>query len=237
MVTTSNPTLKPQTADNFDLSAEYYFEPAGVVTAGVFLKNIKDFIYNAGGDTIGTGEDNGFGGQYAGYTINTQQNGGTGKVKGLELSYMQQLTFLPRFWKGFGFFANGTWMRAEGNYGNGATLGATLAPTPKIAGFNPLNANAGISYINNKLSVRVQVNHRGRYLLTYSANESRQIYARKRTTIGLKTSYRFTRKLEGYFDIVNLMSEPDREYEYAGGRARVYSMLLPQFFFGVNARL
>jgi len=234
-VTTSNPSLKPQTADNFDISAEYYFEPAGAVTAGVFRKDIKDFIYNAGGQTIGSGEDNGFGGQYAGYTVNTQANGGTGKVKGLEVSYTQQFTFLPRFWRGFGGFANGTWMKAEGNYGSGTAIG--LAPAPKIAGFNPVNANAGISYINNKLTMRVQLNHRGRYLLTFNANESRQIYARKRTTLGVKTSYRFTRQIEGYFDVVNLRSEPDREYEYAGGRARVYSMLLPQFFFGINARL
>jgi iron complex outermembrane recepter protein len=234
-VNTSNPSLKPQTADNFDFSAEYYFEPAGVVSAGVFMKEIKDFIYNAGGQTIETGEDNGFGGQYAGYTINTQANGGVGKVKGLEVSYSQQFTFLPRIWKGLGFFANGTWMKAEGNYGSGTAIG--LAPTPKIAGFNPLNANAGISYINNKLTLRVQLNHRGRYLLTFNANESRQIYARKRTTIGIKTAYRFTRHLEGYFDVVNLMSEPDREYEYNGGRARVYSMLLPQLYFGINARL
>ena len=235
-VTTSNPELKPQTADNFDFAAEDYFEPAGVFTAGVFLKEIQDFIYNAGGQTIEAGEDNGFNGQYAGYTLNTQANGGMGKVRGLELSYMQQFTFLPGFWKGFGFFANGTWMKAEGNYGTGVAIGANLNPTPKIQGFNPLNANAGISYINNKLTVRVQMNHRGRYLLTFNANESRQIYARKRTTIGLKTSYRFTRQFEGYFDIVNLTSEPDREYEYNGGRARVYSMLKPQFYFGVNYR-
>lgn len=39
-VSTSNPSLKPQTADNFDLAVEYYFEPAGVVSAGVFLKEI-----------------------------------------------------------------------------------------------------------------------------------------------------------------------------------------------------
>jgi iron complex outermembrane receptor protein len=234
-VTTSNPSLQPQTADNFDFSAEYYFEPAGMVSAGVFLKEIQDFIYNAGGQTIGTGEDNGFGGQYAGYTVNTQANGGTGKVKGLELSYSQQFTFLPGIWKGLGLFANGTWMKAEGNYGSGTAIG--LAPTPKIQGFNPLNANLGVSYINNQVTVRVQLNHRGRYLLTYNANESRQIYARKRTTIGVKTSYRLNRYLEGYFDVVNLMSEPDREYEYAGGRARVYSMLVPQLYFGINARL
>ncbi len=46
-VSSSNPGLRPQTANNFDFSAEYYFEPAGVVSVGVFLKEIKQFIYTA----------------------------------------------------------------------------------------------------------------------------------------------------------------------------------------------
>ena len=33
-ISTSNPSLEPQFADNFDRGMEYYFEPAGVV---VFL--------------------------------------------------------------------------------------------------------------------------------------------------------------------------------------------------------
>ena len=154
-VVTSNPALKSQKADNFDFSVEYYFEPAGVVSAGVFLKEIKRFIYTAGGQTIATGQDNGFNGEFAGYTLTSQANGGSAKVKGLELNYSQQFTFLPGWMKGFGAFANFTKMEAEGNYGSGTAI--ALAPTPKIAGFNPLNANAGISYIQNNLTVRVQL--------------------------------------------------------------------------------
>jgi iron complex outermembrane recepter protein len=235
-VRTSNPDLKPQTAKNYDVSVEYYFEPAGVVSAGVFYKDIRQFIYTAGGAIIGPGADNGFEGEYAGYSLTTQYNGGTATVKGLELNYNQQFTFLPGFWKGFGAFANFTKMEAEGNYGTGEALGS-LAPTPKIAGFNPLNANAGISYIRNKLSLRVQMNHRARYLLTFNANESRLVYARARTTVGVKSSYRISRRFDVYFDVVNLLAEPDREREYGGGRPQAYSMMLPQLFFGINGRL
>lgn len=234
-VRTSNPELKPQIADNYDLSLEYYFEPAGVVTAGVFYKDIESFIYEAGGATIPAGQDNGFGGEFAGYTLTTHYNGGQGKVKGLELSYNQQFTFLPGWLKGFGAFANYTRMEAEGNYGSGGAIG--LAPTPKIPGFNPLNANVGLSYIRNKLTLRAQWNYRGRYLLTFNANESRLVYARARDTLGIKTAYRFNRRFEAYFDVVNLLSEPDREREFTGGRVQVYSMLLPQLYFGINARL
>jgi TonB-dependent receptor len=94
-VTSSNPNLGPQTADNFDLSVEYYFEPAGLLSAGVFLKELKDFIFTQGGAAIGSGADNGFGGLYEGYQLTTQYNGGSAKIKGFELSYTQQFTFLP----------------------------------------------------------------------------------------------------------------------------------------------
>ena len=48
-ISSSNPSLKPQTADNFDLALEYYFEPAGTLSIGLFQKQIKNFIYTSGG--------------------------------------------------------------------------------------------------------------------------------------------------------------------------------------------
>ena len=39
-LTMRNPTLKPWTADNFDLSAEYYTENGGLVSGGIFLKEL-----------------------------------------------------------------------------------------------------------------------------------------------------------------------------------------------------
>ena len=41
----SNPGLKPQFANNFDLSAEYYFEPVGLLSVSLFLKEITDFQF------------------------------------------------------------------------------------------------------------------------------------------------------------------------------------------------
>ena len=233
-VTSSNPSLKPQRADNFDVTAEYYFEPAGMVSVGAFLKEIHDFIYTAGGAVIPAGPNNGFDGEYAGFTYTTQYNGGAAKVKGLEFSYSQQFTFLPGFWNGFGAFFNATVMRAEGNYGAGNAI--ALAPTPKVAGFNPRTGNAGISYIKRKVSVRVQVNHRGEYLSTYNTNISRMVYTRKRTAVDLKMVYFISKQYNVYLDANNIFMEPDRG-TIIGGRPGAYQVLTPQLFFGLNARL
>jgi TonB-dependent receptor len=233
-VSSSNPSLEPQTARNFDLTAEYYFEPAGMFTAGVFLKELRKFIYNAPGQTIGSGADNGFGGDYAGYIFSTQANGGFAKVKGLELGYNQQFTFLPGFLKGFGAYANLTRMQAEGNYGAGAAI--ALAPNPRVAGFNPFVANVGISYIRSKLSLRASYNYRDRYLTGYNANESRATYAHARPQVDLKTLYNINRHFSVYVDVVNVLMQPDRQLEFGYGRPQTTHLMRPQFFFGVNAR-
>jgi TonB-dependent receptor len=233
-VSTSNPGLKPQWSQNYDLSAEVYFEPAGLFTVGAFQKDIDKFIYTAGGQVIGSGQDNGFSGEYAGFTLTTQFNGGFAKVRGIEVSYNQQLTFLPGIWNGLGVFANATWMKAEGNYGTGNAI--ALAPNPRVAGFNPFIANAGVSYIRGKLNLRASYNYRDRYLVGFNANESRATYAAARPTLDLKTLYSFNRRLSMYLDVVNVTMTPDRERQFGFGRPQTTHLMRPQVFFGVNLR-
>ncbi len=234
-ITTSNPGLKPQTAQSFDLAAEYYFEPAGVVSVGLFQKQIDNFIYTAGGNVVSAGSNNGFNGDYAGYVLTTQFNGGSAKVRGLELNYSQQFTFLPGFLGGLGAYGNWTRMATEGNYGAGNAI--SLAPNPKgkVAGFNPETANLGLSYIRNRLTVRLQLNHRARYLTTYNVNEAQLVYTIRRDTLDVKTLYQFNRRVSAYLDVNNIL----QEYEIGtdiGGRPATRRILTPGFFLGVNIR-
>ncbi len=234
-ISTSNPGLEPQWAKNFDLTTEYYFEPAGLFTLGVFEKQISKFIYTSSGNVVGSGQDNGFDGDYTGYLLTTQRNGGYAKVKGLEVSYNQQLTFLPGIWKGLGAFANATWMNARGNYGAGSAI--ALAPNPRVAGFNPFIANAGVSYIRSKLNLRASYNYRHRYLSSFNANESRAVYFAARPTVDVKTLYNVNRQFSVYLDVVNIFMRPDRETQFGYGRPQTTHLMRPQYFFGVNARM
>ncbi|MBI4625818.1 MAG: TonB-dependent receptor [Verrucomicrobia bacterium] len=242
-ISTSNPNLKPQTADNFDLAGEYYFEPVGLVSVGLFLKEIKSFIYTRSGAVVGAGPDNGFDGQYEGYTLTTQANGGYAKIKGVEFNYSQQFTFLPGWWSGFGAFANYTRMQVVGNYSTGGAIntgivaGSPLAPTSEVAGFNPETANAGISYIKNRLSVRAAWNHNGRYLTGFSLTRSALTYSRARDVVDIKTTYQFSKKLGVYLDAVNIFAEADRASEAFDGQPRAIHKMGPMFFFGLNTRL
>jgi iron complex outermembrane receptor protein len=234
-VSTSNPSLEPQWAKNFDVTTELYFEPAGQLTLGVFQKEISKFIYNAGGTVIGSGTDNGFEGDYAGFILSTQRNGGYSKIKGFEASYSQQFTFLPRVWKGLGAFANATWMNARGNYGSGTAI--ALAPNPRIAGFNPFVGNVGVSYIRSGLNLRASFNYRHKYLSGFNANESRAVYFAARPTLDLKALYDLNRHFSLYLDVYNVLMNPDRETQFGYDRPQTTHLMRPQFMFGLNARL
>lgn len=234
-ISTSNPNLKPQFADNFDLTAEYYFEPAGMVSVGIFQKEIRGFIYNAGGSIVGTGADNGFDGQYGGYTLSTQANGGYAKGKGIELNYTQQFAFLPGRWSGFGVYANYTKMSMVGNYGSGTAISPN--PTSEIPGFIPSTGNAGISYIRGNISVRIQYNYIGRYLNAYNNNQSLLTYRISRRTADIKTLYQISKHMDVYFDISNIFKEADRAIEYYGGFPQSVHRIVPQMLFGINGRL
>lgn len=236
-ISTSNPNLKPQIANNYDLSVEYYFKNAGMVSVGLFRKDLKQFIYTQTGELVGTGTDNGFNGEFAGFLQTTQYNGGSARVQGYELNASQQFTFLPGIWSGLGAYANYTHMTTEGNYGTGNAIALTPLPPGKIAGFNPEMANGGISYIRNGITLRVNCNYRARFLTSYNAVESRQIYATARTTVDVKMLYTVNRRFDVYLDVNNITNNYDRKSEYAGGRPQSVYWLSPSIIFGTNVRL
>jgi TonB-dependent receptor len=202
-VTVSNPNLKPQYANNYDLTAEYYFKPQGLLSVGVFRKKIQDYIYTDSSQIIAAGSDNGFDGQYAGYGLTTQANGGSAQIEGIEFSYQQQLTFLPGWAKGFGFSANYTSLKTEGNYGGTAVL-----TTNSLAGFVNKTGNLGLSYRGRGFDLRLQAVHRGEYLTSNSTNPALVQFQKAKTTWGWKSRYTVTKKLSVFLDLDNIFSVP-----------------------------
>lgn len=202
-VTASNPGLSPQYAKSYDVSIEYYFEPAGSLTAGIFRKDITDFIYSDNSGTVPFGSDNGFSGLYEGYALTTFRNGGFARVEGLELSYRQQYTFLPGWLRGLSSFANYTRLRTDGDYG-----GTTPQTTGTLPGFVPEFANFGISYRYNRFSIGGKWNYKSRTLFAYNANAASLRYYPRRTTVDVNLRVVLTKQLSLYADVINLTREP-----------------------------
>jgi TonB-dependent receptor len=192
-----NPQLNPFRATNYDFSAEWYFAPGALLSAAYFIKDVSNYPQStATQDTIQslltpdayaaflqTQDVNqqawltsgGPGGGAGLYNIVQVKDSPGGKIKGYELTYQQNLTFLPSFLKDFGVQLNFTKLSSEINYtldpGAAATATtaarpATYAPGPFL-GASPKSANATLYYETSKWSARASMAYRSGYVTTY----------------------------------------------------------------------
>ena len=88
-ITVGNPALKPEYAWNFDLLGEHYFSSVGVLSGGLFYKDIYDFIFQR--TALYTGPLS----QYHGFYATQYENGPSAHLWGAEADYTEHLTFLP----------------------------------------------------------------------------------------------------------------------------------------------
>ena len=208
-LTINNPGLKPQMASNWDATLDYYLEPVGSFSAGWFQKTIKDYIVSGiASGTVASGSNNGYNGDYANYTILTSSNAGTAYVQGWEISYAQQLTFLPGLFRGLAVSANYTSLETHGDFG-----GVTDLTTNQVAGFIPRTANASLSWRYRGFSTNLLVNHTGDYINSYSAGTvGRNQYRYARTTVNLGFAYQVRPQATLFCDITNLFNATQAYY-------------------------
>lgn len=232
-VTTNNPSLLPQTARNWDVTLDYYFEPVGNLSVGWFHKEIRDYIVSgilAG--TIGSGTDNGYNGEYAGFSRLSSANAGSAVVQGWELGYRQQLTFLPGWLRGLAVSGNYTLLDTHGDFG-----GRTQLSSGQVAGFIPRTANAALSWRHRAFSVRYLFNFTGDYLQTYSpASLGRNLYRFSRTIQNLGFAWQVRPELNLTCDIDNLANEPQRRYRGIPDQLQAHNLTGTTVTVGVSGR-
>jgi iron complex outermembrane receptor protein len=202
-VTQNNPSLKPQFSTNFDLMAEYYFRPSGLVSVGVFRKDIKDFIsrerYIADS------------GEWAGYEIVTFRNLGSAKIEGLEIDFNQKLTWVPASFGSITGFANATFLNTSGNYGEGVD---------DLVNFVPKSFNVGFTHSWKKFTLRAAFNHKSDYLVNYNAVALQAYRNSSDESLDLNLRYRFNSRFEVYADAVNVLNRGSYWYQL-GDKSRV----------------
>ncbi|PXA99517.1 TonB-dependent receptor [Nostoc sp. 3335mG] len=182
-VSRGNPFLKPTTADNFDLSYEWYFKGGYLSVAG-FYKKLQNIITN-GDQPLGTlapGDQLQGTVTLDGRQLNVIYNGAVNQakatVKGVEVGYQQFFDFLPGPLKHFGVQGNYTFIDATttppGNAvdadgdGNPDDLTAVFRwGVSDLLGQSKHIANAVAIYQDKVVEARLAYNWRSSYLLTY----------------------------------------------------------------------
>jgi TonB-dependent receptor len=158
-VTSGNPNLKPQHAWNYDLMVEHFFTSVGVISGGVFYKQISDFIFNR------TFTYNGPVTELDGFRGTRPENGGSGHIVGFEADWAQRLVFLPGALAGLGFDANYTHTSSR------AVVSESADGTPQrhapMQRQSPNLANVALTYDMGRLSARAAWAYQGANITSY----------------------------------------------------------------------
>ncbi|MES2441560.1 MAG: TonB-dependent receptor [Pseudomonadota bacterium] len=187
-LTVGNPKLSPFRSSNQDVSIEWYFAKGGLLSIAGFNKEISSFpqtiIFTTPLSTIldpdaiaairaGTTNANSLAYIDAGNPFDVRQyrDAPGGYLRGIEISYQQDFTFLPGFLKNFGVIANYTYIKSELNYilDPGAAATATTAAIPQTTakapflGVSPQSFNATFYYQSSRFRARVSGAYRKGY--------------------------------------------------------------------------
>jgi len=219
-----NPALLPWSADNYDLSAEYYTDNGGLITAGIFLKELRDFFGDASRratpEILGA---LGLSDRYLDWNINSKFNAGDARITGAEVNIRQNLRMLGKWGNTVTLFANGTKLELDG------------APGAAFTSFIPKSANWGFTYAPKRFTFTARWNYRGldkrAPLAAYGPNGYEYIEAR--TVLDVNSSYQINKNLSFVASATNIFNQPFRFLRY-GNQTPSYAKLYAEQEYGIQ---
>jgi TonB-dependent receptor len=149
-----NSDLKPAHANNYDLLYERYLNPAGIVQAGFFYKQVSNTLISTSYSAAS--------GAYQGDLVSEWFNATNAHLYGFEASYQQRLSMLPGPLKGLGILANYSWTGSEIKRIPGRPDSPTLQRQA------PNTWNISPTYDRGRFSVRVGMSYNGASIYQYS---------------------------------------------------------------------
>jgi iron complex outermembrane receptor protein len=199
-ITVRNTGLRPWTADNFDLSLDYYTDLGGTFGVGVFHKEIKDFFGQFQKlATLADLAELGLDARYEGWRVTTQTNSGDASVSGMELSMNHSLQPLGRWGRYFKVFANVTKLKLNG------------AQDANFTGFLPESFNFGVTFAQKRVTAMAKWNYRSdekRGPFVAFGPDASEFY-QARTQLDVNLSYNITPNLSLFLNARNVFNVPN----------------------------
>jgi len=207
-VEAGNPNLQPYEAQNVDLSLEFYPEDLGVFSAGVFYKNIDNFIFSATSEDITLAAPYSNGLLVEEFELVQPQNGTSAELYGLELAWTRQFKGAL---DGFLLMANATLTDSEADLGLGTD--ADRSSKTQMPLQSDTVANFVVAYENHGVSLRLSTALIGKRIAEVDLDDANNdLYESNHTQIDFSAKYDVTDKLQVFFNAVNLNEEPSHHY-------------------------
>ena len=192
----SNPDLQPVESWNFDLFGEKYLGTVGILSGGIFHKNLNNFIYQQtyDGNIL----------SYTDFEITQSVNGDEASITGIELAWQQNLTFLPGKLKGLGIYANYTFSESTAsvvNFSEGSDLTEIDLP-----GQSKHIGNLALSYALGGFNARASINFNGSYIAEIDGGDLILIDDRKQIDLSISQSF-MNNKFTGFIQLNNITDE------------------------------
>jgi TonB-dependent receptor len=218
-----NPYLVPTMSTNADLTAEYYFGSASMVSATVFYKSLTDLPAAYGGLTETHNLVNPANGQTLPVVYQVLGVGhNTVPISGIELTYQQKFTFLPGWLSGFGITSNFTYInlpegKIAGEQGDN-TLQGLWTVNYNVMPFEGAardSGNLAIYYDRDPWSARLAYTYTSSVLLTHYEVNSPNLPAKAYPYSQLdgSISYKLNDYVKVAFDASNLLNSTQRTGE------------------------
>lgn len=241
-LTIANPDLKPYESANLDVSFEHYMTKGGIIALGGFYKRIDNQIYRIRDVLRNTEYD---GKTFEELSVSQNRNADDAQLYGIEFSYDQAFTFLPKALNGLGLSLNFALIDSKVNLPS--------RPGENLPLFRQASNvyNAALYYQKKGFEFRVATSHRSAYLTeaasaeTYAAPVAAGIalkefdrYDAARTTYDVSGSYMFLKKkMRLMLQLRNLTNEPEQGYQGRTSRYDRHDLTGRSFFMGLSLNL
>jgi len=201
-----NPSLKPATANSFDVTLEKYLSNAGIISLGLFYKDFTDYIvpvtlFNTviPGATPFPGSPNG------GYKLTNFHNVSSSYSRGIELNFDHRFRELPGVFSGLGLAANFTYVDSHIEIRPGE-----FSQLPSASAYT---YNAAIFYEKGPINLRLAAYSTSADLFGIGTDKTSDVYNSTRTSMDFGASYKLGKHWTSYFNAKNLLNTPHAFYQ------------------------
>jgi TonB-dependent receptor len=231
-ITTGNPNLKPTTATGLDFALEKYLPSAGIASAGVFAKDIKNYIVNNVSQQAGGQQKTE--GNLGIVDLISFGNAPTAHLYGFETNYVQHFAgLLPGPFGGLGVSVNWTWVDSSYKIpiANPATGLTTQSRDSLLPSTSRNTANAELLYDLHGLSLSLGGYYTSKNIFGLGNTAALDIWSQQRFSVDFGSQYRVTDAFNVYLNLKNLTNTP-LKFTEGPGQDRV----IQREFYGITAQ-